>query len=259
MKLRLGHHVFGLAAIFFGVIGLVWQDFNTWQQIRPLGDIGNPRALAIFVSVIEIIGGIIIQWKRTTRLGAITLGVVYLFFALLWIPNIIRAPLVYDGWGNFFEQFSLVSGAVIAYACSADMNPELSSRIGRMGCIFLGLCAISFTLEQIFYFSATSGFVPTWLFPGQKFWAITTTIAFALVAIAILANRMALLASRLLTIMIICFGLVIWLPIVVNDPNKLFNWAGNAENLGIAGAAWIAADFLASPRTSRTPAGRISS
>jgi hypothetical protein len=81
------------------------------------------------------------------------------------------------------------------------------------------------------------------------FWAITTTIAFALAAIAILSGRSAFLASRLLTVMIIGFGLLVWLPALFVDPHKLMNWAGNAENLAIAGAAWIVADFLSQDRS----------
>jgi hypothetical protein len=71
------------------------------------------------------------------------------------------------------------------------------------------------------------------------FWAITTTIALALATIAILTGRLALLASRLLTAMLIGFGL---LPAPFADPHKLINWAGNA--LAITGAAWIVTDFL---------------
>jgi uncharacterized membrane protein YphA (DoxX/SURF4 family) len=81
------------------------------------------------------------------------------------------------------------------------------------------------------------------------FWAITTTIALALAAIAMLSGRSALLASRLLTTMLIGFGLLVWLPAPFADPHKLINWAGNAQNLAITGAAWIVADFLSQGRS----------
>jgi hypothetical protein len=58
------------------------------------------------------------------RIGALTLGALYLLFALLWVPNIIAKPLVYDRWGNFFEQFSIVSGALIVFATIHASNPE---------------------------------------------------------------------------------------------------------------------------------------
>ena len=60
------------------------------------------------------------------------------------------------------------------------------------------------------------------------FWAVTTTKALALAAIALLSDHSALLASRLLTIMVIGFALLVWLPAPFADPHKLINWAGNA-------------------------------
>ena len=85
------------------------------------------------------------------------------------------------------------------------------------------------------------------------FWAITTTVAFALAAISLLTMRLALLASRLLTAMLIGFGLLVWLPAPFADPHKLINWAGNAQNLAITGAAWIVADFLSQNRSTSKP------
>jgi uncharacterized membrane protein YphA (DoxX/SURF4 family) len=104
-------------------------------------------------------------------------------------------------------------------------------------------------LEQLFNLSATASFVPKWIPPGQMFWSIATTIGFALAAIALLSGRSALLAAQLTTAMIVGFGLLIWLPFVFADPHKLFIWAGNAENLSIAGAAWIVTDFLSQKRS----------
>ena len=76
------------------------------------------------------------------------------------------------------------------------------------------------------------------------FWAVATTIAFALAAIALLTGRSALLASQLLTLMIVSFGLLICLPAPFADPHQLTSWAGNAQNLSIAAAAWVLMDFL---------------
>jgi hypothetical protein len=58
-----------------------------------------------------------------------------------------------------------------------------------------------------------------------------------------------LLAARLLTVMIIGFGLLVWLPAPISDPHKLINWAGNAQTLAIAAAAWIVADLLDQSRS----------
>jgi hypothetical protein len=44
--------------------------------------------------------------------------------------------------------------------------------------------------------------------------------------------------------MLIGFGLLVWLPAPFADAHKMINWAGNAQNLAITGAAWVVADFL---------------
>jgi uncharacterized membrane protein YphA (DoxX/SURF4 family) len=237
IKIHLGRHVYGAAAIAFGVITLVWHDFNGWQQIRPLGNVAHREILVYLAVAVELFGGVAIQWRRTARASALVLGGLYLIFALMWVPYI-----------NFFEQFSLVSGALIVYASVSRSDSARAARLARIGYICFGICVISFTLEQLMYLSGTAEFVPKWIPPGQMFWAITTTIALALAAIALLSGRSALLASRLLTAMLVGFGLLVWLPRLFADPHQLINWAGNAQNLAITGAAWIVTDFLSQNR-----------
>jgi hypothetical protein len=230
---NLGRHVFGVAALAFGVITLARHEYNGWHLASY---IVYPAAAA------EIFGGAAIQFRRAAKTGAVALGAVYLAFAVACVPGIVAAPRIYNGWGNFFEQFSLVTGAAIVYGClSPAWSPETVNRIGR---ILLGICAASFALEQAFYLHATAGFVPKWLPPSQMFWAVTTTVLFALAAVALLTNRMALLATRLLTTMLVMFGLLVWVPLVISDPHNHTNWSETAETFAIAGAAWILADLV---------------
>ena len=74
------------------------------------------------------------------------------------------------------------------------------------------------------------------------FWAIATTAFFALAALALLTNITALLASRLLTLMLLLFGLLVWVPLVLSHPHSHFNWSEFAENFAIAASAWILSD-----------------
>jgi hypothetical protein len=215
------------------LIMLAWHDYNGWHQ---------PRFIVDATAAALIFGGAAIQFRRTTKTGAVVLGAVYLVFAFLCVPRIVAAPQIYNSWGNFFEQFALVTGAVIVYARSSSAwPPETLNRIGR---ILLGICAGSFTLEQAFYLDATAHLVPKWLPPSQMFWAVTTTVAFALAAAALLTNRMVLLASRLLTMMIVIFGLLVWVPLLLSDPHSHTNWSETAETFAIAGAASLLADVL---------------
>src|SRR5208282_4770549 len=230
---NLGRHVFGVASLGFGLITLAWHDYNGWHQ---------PLYLVYAAATALIFGGAAIQLRRTAKTGAAVAGAVYLVFALQCVPGIVAAPRIYNSWGNFFEQFSLVTGAAIVYArLSSAWSRETLNRIGR---ILLGICTASFTLEQAFYLPATASLVPKWVPPSQMFWAVTTTVLFALAAVALLANRMALLATRLLTVMVVSFGLLVWVPLILSDPHNHTNWSENAETFAIAGAAWILADLL---------------
>jgi hypothetical protein len=216
-----------------GLITLARHDYNDW---RPL------RYIVYAAAAGQIFGGAAMQFRRTAKTGASALSAAYLVLSLLCVPQIVAAPRIYNSWGNFFEQFSLLTGAAIAYArLSSAWSPETVQRIGR---ILLGLCAASFALEQAFYFQATANFVPKWIPPSPMFWAVATTVFFALAAVALLANRMTLLAARLLTVMVVSFGLLVWVPLVLSDAHNHINWSENAETFAIAGAAWILADLL---------------
>lgn len=236
MTRDLGRRVFGAAAIAFGIIALLWHDYDTWQHLKTLWSVPAGPALVTIAAIAEIAGGIAIQWQRTARTGGLVLGAAYLFFSLLCVPEIVRGPGAYEHWANFFEEFSLVCGALIIW------RPE-ALRTGR---VLLGVCCVSFTLAQLLYLSDTAAFVPAWIPPGQMFWAVLTTVAFALAALSLLAGIAALLAARLTTLMIAIFGIGVWLPMLIAHPDAHINWAGNAQNWLIGGAIWILADRLAS-------------
>jgi len=248
-----GRHAYGVAAILFGAATMFWHDLNDWQQIKALGNVPFRESVVFVAAAAALAGGFAIQWRRSAQLGALVLGVLYLFLALFWIPPIIHAPLMYDRWGNFFEPFSIFSGALIVYASLASSEPLWATRAARIGRIFFGIGVVSFMLYQAFYLHVTADLVPKWVPAGQMFWAITTTIAFALAAIAILSGRRALLASRLLTAMLLLFGFLIWLPALFAEPRSHFNWSENDETLAIAAVSWILADYLAREDRLATP------
>ncbi len=233
---NLGRHVFGVATFAVGFVALAWHD-NQWHQLR---------YIVYAAAAAQMFGGAAIQFARTAKTGAGVLTVAYLVFALSFVPRIVVTPQVYNSWGNFFEQFSLVTGAAIVYArVSTAWAPETLNRVGRF---LFGICAASFALEQAFYLHATATLVPKWLPPSQTFWAVATTVAFALAAGALLTNRMALVATRLLTTMIVIFGLLVWVPLLLSDHHSHTNWSEIVETFAIAGAAWILADLLGTYR-----------
>ena len=237
-----GRIVFGASAVLFGVIALMWHDSDTWQTLRKIWSLPFGTIIGGYLMIAQIAGGIGIQYPRTARFGSIVLGVVYLLFSLACIPGIIARPAMYVQYGSFFEQFSLLCGAIAVYAAT-EPNAAQALAFGRVARLGLGACAISFTLSQIIYLRVTAGLVPTWIPPNQMFWAILTTIAFALAAIAILMNRQARLAIRLMTLMLALFGVLVWIPLLIAHPEAHLNWSEFGLNFLITGAAWMVADL----------------
>jgi hypothetical protein len=245
-----GRIVFGASAVLFGVIALMWRDSDTWQTLRQIWSLPFGASIGGCLMIAQIAGGIGILYRGTVHLASIVLGVVYFLFSIACVPGILAAPDIYVHYGSFFEQFCLLCGAIALYA-GTESHEVRAVALGRVARLGIGACAISFTLSQIIYLQATADLVPKWFAPNQKFWAILTTIAFALAAIATLINRQARLALRLTTLMLALFGLLVWIPRLIAHPETHLNWSELCLTLLIAGATWMVADFSCSARAPR--------
>ena len=238
-----GRIVFGSSAVLFGVIALMWRDPDTWQNLRHIWSLPFGAIIGGCLMTAQIAGGIAMQHPRTARLASVVLGVVYLLFSLATIPDVIAAANIYERYGgSFFLFFSLLCGAIALYAAT-EASAARALWFGRLARLGLGVCAISFTLGQILLPRETADLVPKWIPPSQMFWAILTTIAFALAALAMLINRQARLATRLMTLMLAIFGVAVWIPRVIAHPEAHFLWSECALTFLVTGATWMVADL----------------
>ncbi len=238
-----GRIVFGASAVLFGVIALMWHDVYTWQNLQHIWSLPFGAIVGGCLMAAQIAGGIGIQNPRTMRWAAIVLGVVYLSFSLACVPDTIAASNIYDRYGgSFFVFFSLVCGAIALYAAT-EANGATALVLGRLARLGLGVCTISFMLGQALLLRETAHLVSKWIPPNQMFWAIFTTAAFGLAAIAILLNRQARLAMRLMTLMLALFGVIIWVPRVIAHPKAHFNWSECVLTFLVTGAAWVVAEL----------------
>jgi hypothetical protein len=237
-----GRIFFGASAVLFGVIALLWHDPDTWQSLHRILSLPSGTIIGDALMVAQIAGGVGMLFARTARPASIVLLVIYALFSLACIPGIVAKPALFGEYDGFFEQFALLSGAVAVYAAT-EPRAARSAALGRLARLGLGVSTIVFTLAQIIYLHFTATLVPKWIPPSQMFWAILTTIAFGLAAIAILMNRQTRLALRLLTLMIVLFGALVWVPLLIAQPQTHENWSEFALTVLIAGAAWTVADL----------------
>jgi hypothetical protein len=238
---QFGRIVFGASAVLFGVIALRWHDADTWQTLREIWSLPSGATIGASLMIAQIAGGIAMQHPRTARPASVLLGVVYLLFSLACIPGIIAAPATYGPYSSFFEQLCLLCGGFALFGAT-EVNAARALVFGRLARLGLGVCAISFALAQIFYLRETADFVPKWIPPNQMFWAIVTTIAFGLAAVALLIDRQARVAARLLTLMLALFGVLVWIPRLSAHPQAHGSWSEFALTFLIAGASWMVAD-----------------
>ena len=239
---NLGVYVYGGAAIFLGILGLVSRDFSTpWQNVGANVPLRVP--LAFVTAVIELAGGISLLVPRTARAGALILTIVYSVFTLLWLPGALVNLGSYDAIGSVFENLSLVAAGLVLCATFWGAGSFMARR-RHLFVLLFGICPISFGIVHIIDMPGLLNWIPGWLLLPKMFLAYVTTLGFFAAAIAILTGILAPLAARLLTAEIVGFELLVWIPMLSRDPHKHFNWAGNAICIAIAGAAWVVSDSI---------------
>ena len=238
-----GRIVLGTSAVLFGVVALMWHDSDTWQNLQHIWSLPFGTIIGECLMAAQVAGGIGMLYARTARSASVVLGIVYLCFSLACVPDIIAAANIYDKYGgSFFLFVSLFCGAIALYAAT-EADAARAVVFGRLARFGLGVCAISFTLGQMLLLRETAHLVPKWIPPSQMFWAILTTIAFALAGVAILINRQARLAMRLMTLMLALFGVLVWVPHLIAHPKAHFNWSECALTFLVTGATWMVTDL----------------
>ena len=248
---NLGVRVYGAAAIFFGVIGLKWDDFAAVWQPVPV-EVAHRGTLAYVAAILFLIAGILVQFQRTRAWGALALAVLFVPYAWLWLRRVIAFPGMIGTWSGSGEAVALVTAGLLAYEQHGGAARAWEKAMAWVCRVLFGLSFVSLALVHWIALKETAGFVPKWIPPGQTFWAIATGVFHMLAAVAIISGVQAKLGAWLLSAMIAVFGLTIWLPALVGGPRDHFVWCANVENLALLGAAWVVGNWFAG----RTDFGR---
>jgi len=240
-----GWRVYGVGVIALAVVCLVWGGFDPGQPVPK--DFPYRVALAYGASIFMLVAGSAVLWRRTVSMGAAALSVYYLFVVVILMNGraMLAHPGEYGSYSGAAEQLAIAAAALILYAVNARIDAPLAARLIRIGQVAFGVCALLFGGAHFVYMNLTAPLVPQWLPPSQEFWAWTTGLAHIAAGLAILTGVQSRPAAMLLTIMYASFTPLVHLPMLVADPASHINWAENALNVALTGAAWVVADSLA--------------
>jgi uncharacterized membrane protein YphA (DoxX/SURF4 family) len=243
--------IYGLGAVAMGLLGLVWGDFAVvWQPVPDA--VPGTNALGYLAAVPFLLAGLAMQWRRTVGAAALALAVFYgLGVIFLDVPRVIPHLSVFISWYGVAEPLALAAGALVAYALSAQLEPGTADRLAKIGRQIFGACLMVFGLAHFFYLDYTAKLVPTWLPPGQVFWAYATAAGHIAAGIALLSGIYARLGAMLLTAMFIVFGILVHAPTIFAHPHTHFFWAENAINFALIGSAWVIASSITGLREIR--------
>jgi uncharacterized membrane protein YphA (DoxX/SURF4 family) len=243
-----GPRLLGIALVAAGVMNLWRGDFT--PIFHPMPDSLPARTLSAALSSTVLLGaGIALASGRMWHVGAGLLAAVLVFLSLGWMVRVAMFPAMIGTWLGLAEQLALATGAVAVFAQSRTAPAFLPSACR----IVFGLCQIVFALAHFLALPETIGMTPSYLPPGPRFWALATGGLHLAGGVLLLSAIRTVLVTRCLAAMFAVFGLMVWLPMLIERPTAA-NLAGNLINLALIGAVLSVGEAEAPTGRRRLPA-----
>jgi uncharacterized membrane protein len=237
----LGTAFLGVAAILYGVACFLQGEFHDfWQPVPENLPLRQP--LAYLAAGLLVAGGSGLLAPPTVRPAAMLLLLIFALYAACYLRLLIGPPFNTSALLGLAEQLAVVVGAWVILLQARGSGP-VGATVAR---ITFGACSLVFGLAHFIAPVQTGNMVPEWLPGGQIFWAIATGVGHAAVGLGLIANRLAVPATRLGASMYMCFVLLAWLPGALTHPTQWLRWEGAAISLCMAAALWLVGDLLAS-------------
>lgn len=246
----LGRAILGLAAIMYGISCFLQGDFASFWQPVPEG-LPYRSGFAYLSAGLHVLAGLGLLTARTVRPSAMLVIVLFALFTLCYVIVLVGPPVQPTALVGIAENLFVVIGAWAILLCMSERGHS-GPVIAR---ITFGLCSLIFGLAHFIGREPTAIMVPEWMPGGQMFWALATGVGHIAVGLGLIANRLAVPATRIGALMYLCFVLLAWLPGAFTHPTEWLRWAGASVSLCMAGALWAVGDLLAARKRDSGAAG----
>src|ERR1700722_14129360 len=148
-QMKVGVYFYGLATVAFGILDLIWGQFEkSHQPIQYLVEHMPGRQFLPYIAAGWMIAaGLATLWRRSARTGAAASAIIYLIFAAFWLPRFYIAVQSL-GWrlnivvGLLFvvgQELFLIAPAAIIYVSTAPYDFVSQERAAIAARWMLGL------------------------------------------------------------------------------------------------------------------------
>ena len=251
-KLAIGWRVYSLGVVALGLVELRFNSLSAdWLPVST--HTPGYTILVYVVAGLLMLAGFAMNAPRARAPGAAAL--VFVFAAVLMaleLPHAVMKPTVWVEWQAIAEIVVMALGGVLAYVGTSDVNESCAAATAQIARLVFGMCLLVFGVSHFVYAKFTASLVPIWLPPSQLTWTYVTGVAQIAAGLAMASGIKARLAAILLTVMYAIFGALAQLPTIIADPSSHDNWAENAVNLILLGAAWSLVDSLSKSKSPRS-------
>ena len=246
-RITVGHAIFAVTMLGFGILGLVKGEFAPAFQPVPKW-VPARETLAYLSAGLSVLCGIGLLWQRAAGAAARVLLAYLLLLSLLFKGRFIYLqPTVEGSYQTCGENAVLVAAAWVLYAWFApewDRN-HLSFAIGdrgvRIARVLYGLAMIAFGLSHFAYMNLTAPLVPGWL-PWHTGFGYFTGLTYLAAGGAILFGVWARLAAVLSTAQMAGFTLLVWVPIAMSGAMSASQWGELMISWALTTGGWVVAD-----------------
>ena len=258
-KVELSEALFAISVAALAVLSLVYGNFSPLLAPLPW-----PRAWTFGLGMILVLASAGLFLARTVAAGATIIALCAVAWAIASMPHNIPAALSVGSWYGVSEAVSTLVGVGALYSLRrrADSGPARAALAGgpalRVGRGLFGAACLVYGFAHFAYAAYSLPFVPAWL-PARLPLLYLTGACHIAAGVGLTLGLLPWLAAALEAIMIMLFGLLVWLPSFFAHPTP--KWAGSTQNqlsetflnFVLAAVAWMIADSLRGrPRTNKS-------
>ena len=213
--------------------GLAGLSFVYGNFVPLLDPLPGPKVLTHGLGAIVLAACAGLCFARTIAAGAIAIAVCAVAWAVVSSPPIFHQPLSVGSWYGSSEAVTLLVGVWTLYALHRRHDQATAAtaltgdRALRVGRVLFGAACLVFGIAHFAYSAYTLPFVPAWL-PARLPLVYLTGAFHVAAGVGLILGILPRLAATLEAIMIILFGLLVWLPSHFAHPAP--KWAGSLQN-----------------------------